>query len=424
MRRDTVDAEGAQDADQHAHIAGLVQRNADTVMVDLAEVQPLGPRGGQDARLADADLDRDGVEERLRGHPGPRRLQRAGQAVGQEMHPLGNRPQAVRPMENGIETGHHRQQRLRRADVRGGLFAADMLFASLQRQAVRLVSPRVDADPHDPAWHRAFQVVAAGHEGGMRAAITQGHAEPLRRSDGNIGPHGTRFLQQTQRQKVGRHHRNPLCRMQPGDGAGEVGDMAIGAGILENRAEIITCAHRLGVTHGDGDAKGGGAGLDHADGLGVAVAVDEEPARLRFRRPLGHRHRFRRRRRLVQQAGIGHIKAGQVADHGLVIQQRLKPALRNLGLIRGIGGVPRRILKDIPLDGGRRYSAVVALPDQAGHHPVLLGNRLHPRQQFVLGQGCPGQRRGLPDACRHRLGNQRVQGGHPHHRQHRLHLGG
>ena len=90
MRRHAVDAEGLQHTHQHLLVRRLVKADADTVGADLAEVQPLGPRGGKDARLPHAHLDRDRVEERLGRHPRPRGHERAGQPLGQEMHPLGD----------------------------------------------------------------------------------------------------------------------------------------------------------------------------------------------------------------------------------------------------------------------------------------------------------------------------------------------
>ena len=44
---------------------------------------------------------------------------------------------------------------------------------------------------------------------------------------------------------------------------------------------------------------------------------------------------------------------------------------RNLRLIRSVGRVPGRVLQDVALDHRRGHRAVVALPDQAGQHPVL-----------------------------------------------------
>src|SRR3546814_2099946 len=44
-------------------------------------------------------------------------------------------------------------------------------------------------------------------------------------------------------------------------------------------------------------------------------------------------HRFGRGRRLVEHRGVRHRHAGQVHDHGLVVEQRLEPALADFGLV-------------------------------------------------------------------------------------------
>ena len=42
----------------------------------------------------------------------------------------------------------------------------------------------------------------------------------------------------------------------------------------------------------------------------------------------------------IQHGGVGDLQAGEIGDDGLEIQQGLQPALRNLGLVRRVGGVP------------------------------------------------------------------------------------
>ncbi|OIQ68407.1 hypothetical protein GALL_500010 [mine drainage metagenome] len=101
--RHAVDAKGAQDADQHLFVRGLVQTDADAIRTDLAEVQPLLPRRRQNTGLAHANLYRDRIKKRLGRDLGPCRLQRARQTVGQEMHPLCNRTQAERTVKNRVE---------------------------------------------------------------------------------------------------------------------------------------------------------------------------------------------------------------------------------------------------------------------------------------------------------------------------------
>ena len=257
----------------------------------------------------------------------------------------------------------------------------------------------------------------------MRAAIAHRHAKPLRRAHGDIRAHRARLFEQAQRQKIGRDHGHGFRGMERLAFGGEVADMAIGARILEDRAEDLLGLQRLGRADDHLDAERLGAGLDHADGLRVAVLVDEEGTGLRFRHALRHRHGFRRRRRLIQKRRIGDRQPGQVRHHRLEVQKRLKTTLRDLGLVGRVGRVPGRVLEDIALDRGRRDRAVIALPDQAGHHAVLLRDAFHLLQEAIFGQRRPAQRLGLTDAFRHRLGDQRVEVRRPHGFEHLLHLG-
>jgi hypothetical protein len=51
-----------------------------------------------------------------------------------------------------------------------------------------------------------------------------------------------------------------------------------------------------------------------------------------------HHGRFGRGGRSVVHGGVGHFHAGQFRDHGLEFEDCLQRALRDLGLIRRIGG--------------------------------------------------------------------------------------
>ena len=80
-------------------------------------------------------------------------------------------------------------------------------------------------------------------------------------------------------------------------------------------------------------------------------------------RPPGQGHRLGDRGRLVQQARAGGRQPGQVGDHGLEVEQRLQPALADLGLVGRVGGVPGRVLQHVAPDHRRGDGAVVAEAD-------------------------------------------------------------
>ncbi len=165
---------------------------------------------------------------------------------------------------------------------------------------------------------------------------------------------------------------------------GEVAHMAVGARILEDRAKNLFRVHHLGLTDDDLNAQRLGPGLHHGDVLRVAIAVDKEALGLGFRAAQRHGHRLGTGGSLIQKRRIGDFQPGKVAHHGLEIEQRFQTALRNLGLVGRIGRVPRRVLKNIPLDRRRRDSAVIALSDQAGEHLVLARNLAHVLKHLAL----------------------------------------
>ena len=66
------------------------------------------------------------------------------------------------------------------------------------------------------------------------------------------------------------------------------------------------------------------------------------------------------------------------------LMQRLQPALRNLRLVRRVGGVPAGILEDVPLDDRRRDAVVVALAEVVFEDLILRRDRAQLGQRLVL----------------------------------------
>ena len=105
------------------------------------------------------------------------------------------------------------------------------------------------------------------------------------------------------------------------------------------------------------------------------VGHEEAVALAAGRRAMAQRHRLGGGGRLVQHRRVGDRHAGQVADHRLEVDQRLEPALRDLGLVRRVRGVPGRVLEHVAQDHARRVRAVVALADERFQHLVLRRDR-------------------------------------------------
>ena len=134
---------------------GLVQRDAERALAD-PQIDLFGARAGDDLILLCACIDHHGVEECFRLWREAELAQTGRQHAGSAMHGTSDVGQSLWPVIDRIHRGDHGQEHLRGADVRGRLFATDMLLAGLQRQTVGRVPPGIDRQPDDAPRQRAF----------------------------------------------------------------------------------------------------------------------------------------------------------------------------------------------------------------------------------------------------------------------------
>ena len=346
------------------------------------------------------------------------RLEPVGQPPGQPVHAQGDLPEPGRAVVRGVHARDVGQQRLRGADVRRGALAADVLLAGLQRHPVGGPAVRVDRDADHAPRHLARVRAAGGEERGVRPAVAERHAEALRVADHHVGVHLAGRGQQRQGEQVGGDHDQCAGRVRPGGHRRQVVQAAGDVRRLRQHSEHVVQAVPLprrgpDVGHVDPDAQRLGAPPHHGHRLGKAVRRDEKAPRvgaLPGLQPEQHRHRLGRRGGLVEQRRVGDLHPRQVRDGGLEVQQRLQPALRDLGLVRRVGGVPAGVLEQVAQDDGRRRAPVVAETDERPPRLVAGGKRPHPRQEgrFGLGGG-QVERRGQANPRGNRLVHQGVE---------------
>src|SRR5690606_15623871 len=114
--------------------------------------------------------------------------------------------------------------------------------------------------------------------------------------------------------------------------------------------------------------------------------VDEEHLCVGPRGPPGEQHPLDDGGALVEHRGVRGREPGEVGDHGLEVEERLEPSLRDLGLVGRVRRVPAGVLEHIALDHRGRVGAVVAEPDHrpgdpvAGRERTQLGERLRLRR--------------------------------------------
>ena len=304
-----------------------------------------------------AKLDAKRVEEIPGGDAVAESLETFGEPAGQAVDALRDRAQTLRAVIDGIHRSHDREQHLRRADVARRLVAADVLLARLEREAISRAACGIVRDADEPAGHLAFVFIARGEEGGVRSAEAERNAEALRAADGDIGAEFARRLEERERENIG----------------GDDGERAGGVRVFDERLVVDDAPSVVGycrstpkifvgklkgfvIADDDFDAERLRARLHDLDGLRMAASRNEEsvaPARDR----VTERHRFGGGGGFVEQRGVGDIERGEVGDHRLEIEQRFEPALRDLGLIRRVGGVPAGIFENVALDD-RRDDAV------------------------------------------------------------------
>ncbi len=351
-----------------------------------------GPVQGVDRLVPSApEDDPDSVEEVTTVRSVTIFVQGGGEHRGATVRTPGDGGQPVGPVIGGVHGGGHGQQDLGRADVAGRLLAADVLFTGLQREAVGGPAVSVHRHPDQPAGQLALKRVADRDVSRVRPAEEQRHAEPLAGAHRDVRAQLAGRREQGQREQVGGHRGQRAAGVRGLDQRPQVADDTRRAGELEQHAEqVVLPRDGLGGHRFDDqvDAERLGPGAQHGERLGQAVGVGEEDVSSACGPP-GQRHGLHRGGGLVQQRGASPGQRGQVGDHGLEVQQRLEPALGDLGLVGGVRRVPGGVLQHVAADDGRRDGVVVAQADHRGQHLVPAG---HPAQ---LGEGLGlGQRVG------------------------------
>ena len=256
-----------------------------------------------------------------------------------------------------------------------------------------------------------------GHVAGVRAAVEERDAEALGRADHDVGAELAGRLEQGQGEQVGGDDGEGVALVGRRDDRARVEDLPGGAGVLDEDPAQLTVRQAVGeVGDDDLDAHRLGAGAHHVDGLRQRVGVDDERAGRALVGAAHQRHRLGRGGALVEQRGVGGRQPGEVADHGLEVQQRLEPTLGDLRLVRRVGGVPARVLQHVAPDHRRRDRRVVAESDHrlaravgGRDRPQLArGLLLAQRLGQVQGVGRADARRGRPRSSARRASRTRA----------------
>ena len=278
-------------------------------------------------------------------------------------------------MVDSIHGTHVSEERLGGTDVAGSLFSPDVLLSRLQGKSQGTVAEPVLGDTDNAAWDLPLVKFGAREETGVRATEAYGHTEPLGVSERDVSTEFSGRLEDGQSQKVGGNAEDTSKLVDVFAQVVEVGNATFGVRVLsQDTDQIVTlllddlAVFGQDVADQQLDAEAFCARSHHGDGLGVAeVRHDEHPpwALLLGRRESSprHGHGLRGRGGLVENGRVGDGEAGQVGCQGLEVEQRLQASLADLSLVRGVAGVPGRVLQDVPLDDRRDDGGIVTAAD-------------------------------------------------------------
>ena len=191
-------------------------------------------------------------------------------------------------------------------------------------------------------------------------------------------------------------------------------DLPVRRGILQQRTDHAGAELEARGVRDDGlHAARFRPGAHDRDRLRVASLGDHEHRRRAggySRDRFGQVHRFGGGGGFIEEGGVGDRQGGEVGDERLEVEQRLEPSLRDLRLVRRVGGVPARVLHDVALDDLRRERVVIAHPDVRPIQLVLGGEAAERLEHLALGPP-RRQRQRAPqaDVLRHDGVDERVE---------------
>ena len=384
----------------------LIERHTDSRLRQRAQVDLLHA-----GRVEDAGqdvlwhLDGHGIEEIRVHHAVSEPLERAGERCGVRVHAARDPPQPLGAVVDRVHRRDHSEQHLRGADVTRRFFASDVLLARLERHAEPGPPGTILRHADDASGQVAFEFIARREERRVWAAVAEGHAEPLRIADGDIGAPLPGRRQHCQRQQIRRDRDNGAGRVRPLAERPVVADRAIRRWILQQCTNDVAGVEIKAVRIPDDHLEPARrrAGTHDGDRLGMAIHIDEIALlALLFRDRLGEVHRFGGCGSLIEQRRIRDLETGEIRDHRLEREQRFQPSLRDFRLIRRVCRVPAGVLEHVSLDHGGREAMVIAHAQVGAENLVLRGELAQPLERFLLAdRGRNAQRPAQADILGH-----------------------
>lgn len=260
-----------------------------------------------------------------------------------------------------------------------GLVPSDVLLPCLKRHAVSQLAPSVHRCPDHAPGNVPLEIKTGGEECRVWATIPHGDTKALAASNHHICTHRTRRLNQYAGQKVRSHHHFYTGLVRPIDEPAQRFHAARIIGVLDKNPEDVFGEFHLRFSHPvNANAQVHRPAFHHRPSLredifGDHKTVDPGFGILAAAGVEQHGHRLCCRCCFIQQTGIGHFHACQVADHGLEIQQGLQPSLGNLCLIWRVSRIPAGVFQNVTANHTGHFCGAVAHPDVIAEQFVLGG---------------------------------------------------
>ena len=322
------------------------------------------------------------------------------------------------------------EQRLVGGDVGGRLLAPDVLLARLQGQHIAAVARGVDRLADDPARQPPDELRARGEEAVVRAAVAHRVAGRLALADRHRAAVVAGRFEHAERHEVDvrDRHRPGVVR-----GRGQLWS------VLQDPEEVrLLEDHRRRVTCRVAQASGVGRAafvrhLDHLEPEAGRIGL-HDLAHLRVRR-LGDDDLRLARRVLGDEAGVGghgrsvvaggvrDVHAGELADRGLVLEDRLQHALAHLGLVRRVRRQQLAALEDGVDDGGHVVVVDAGAEEADLVDDVLAGELLQVALQLGFRERRSDVERAAVAHRRRNVAEELVDGRDADRREHRVAVG-
>ena len=237
-----------------------------------------------------------------------------------------------------------------------------MLLAGLKGQHEATVAFGINGLANEAARHLADEGVGRTEIADVRTAIREGNTQTLRIATGYIGTPAAGRLKCTQSYGHGIDGEEGLVGVALVGQSREIFNNAVAVGLwhddashivgLKERLQGFAIRHTvLGRQHHEVNAMEMGIGANNIQHGGQEGFGDNHAIAL-----LGcshaHHHGLGRCRCAIVHRGVGHIHIGQARHQGLILENVLQGSLRNLCLIRSVGGRELGAGSDIRNHGG------------------------------------------------------------------------